>query len=148
MNLTHNTIELQGAARLAPATLSLVLITCACTTALAFRQQVATPTTQTATLPEKPMHIGGKVTKPIVIYSVAPEYTREARAAKFSGDVEVYLWVDKDGRTSHLKVVKGSGMGLDERAVKAVSQYRFKPATLDGKPVPVDLYIDVKFSIL
>jgi protein TonB len=94
------------------------------------------------------MHIGGGVSKPIVLYQVEPEFSEEARKAKFSGNVEVYLWVDPDGKPSHIRVVRGVGMGLDEKAVEAVRQYRFKPAMKDGKPVQVDLYVDVNFQIL
>jgi protein TonB len=94
------------------------------------------------------MHIGGNVTKPIVLYQPEAEFSEEARKAKFSGNVEVYLWVDPDGKPSHIRVVRGVGMGLDEKAVEAVRQYRFKPAMKDGKPVQVDLYIDVNFQIL
>jgi protein TonB len=83
-----------------------------------------------------------------VIHTADPEYSQQAKDAKFSGDVRVYLQVDANGHTSHIRVVKGVGMGLDEKAVEAVSQYRFKPATLAGKPVPVDLYIDVNFQML
>jgi TonB family protein len=154
MNLTHNSTQLRGTARVATIALSLVLIGGACTSALAFRMQVATPSTQSAVHngaaagPAKPMHIGGNIKKPIVIYQVEPEYSQRARAAKFSGDVEVYLWVDKNGYPSHVRVVRGVGLGLDERAVEAVRQYKFKPATLDGKPVTVDLYVDVNFQML
>ena len=94
------------------------------------------------------MHIGGGVSRPVVLYQVEPEFSEEARKAKFSGNVEVYIWVDTDGRPSHIRVVRGVGMGLDEKAVEAVRQYRFKPAMKDGKPVQVDLYIDVNFQIL
>jgi len=94
------------------------------------------------------MHIGGGVSKPVVLYQVEPEFSEEARKAKFSGNVEVYLWVDADGKPSHIRVVRGVGMGLDEKAVDAVRQYRFKPAMKDGKPVQVDLYVDVNFQIL
>jgi len=59
----------------------------------------------------------------------------------------VYLIVDEKGMPTHVRVVRGVGMGLDEKAVEAVRQYRFKPGTKDGKPVPVDLYIDVNFQI-
>jgi protein TonB len=94
------------------------------------------------------MHIGGGVSKPVVLYQVEPEFSEEARKAKFSGNVVVYLWVDPDGKPSHIRVVRGVGMGLDEKAVEAVRQYRFKPAMKDGKPVQVDLYVDVNFQIL
>ena len=92
-------------------------------------------------------HIGGGVSKPIVLYSVEPEFSEQARKAKFSGNVEVYLWVDENGSPSHIRVVRGVGMGLDEKAIEAVRQYKFKPAMKDGKPVKVDLYIDVNFQI-
>jgi periplasmic protein TonB len=92
-------------------------------------------------------HIGGGVSKPIVLYSVDPEFSEEARKAKFSGNVEVYLVVDESGNPSHIRVVRPIGMGLDEKAIEAVRQYKFKPAMKDGKPVKVDLYIDVNFQI-
>jgi len=94
-----------------------------------------------------PVHIGGSVRAPIVLHSVDPEFSEEARKAKFSGNVQVYLWVDEQGNPSHVRVVRGVGMGLDEKAVEAVRQYKFKPAMQDGKPVKVDLYIDVNFAI-
>ncbi len=93
------------------------------------------------------MHIGGSVRPPVVTYQVDPEFSEEARKAKFSGNVQVYLWVDENGLPSHVRVVRGVGMGLDEKAVEAVRQYKFKPAMKDGKPVKVDLYIDVNFQI-
>ncbi len=94
------------------------------------------------------MHIGGGVSSPVVLYQPDPQFSEEARKAKFSGNVVVYLWVDTDGRPSHIRVVRGVGMGLDEKAVEAVRQYRFKPAMKNGKPVTVDLYVDVNFQIL
>ena len=93
-------------------------------------------------------HIGGGISSPVVLYQPEPEFSEEARKAKFSGNVLVYLWVDADGKPSHVRVVRPVGMGLDEKAVEAVRQYRFKPAMKDGKPVQVDLYVDVNFQIL
>ena len=92
-------------------------------------------------------HVGGSVRAPSLIHQVDPEFSEEARKAKFSGNVQVYLIVDENGQPSHVRVVRGVGMGLDEKAVEAVRQYRFKPAMRDGKPVRVDLYIDVNFQI-
>jgi TonB family protein len=91
--------------------------------------------------------IGGPVTAPVLIHSASPDYTAEARAKKFNGNVQVYLWIDPNGNPSHVRVVRGVGMGLDEKAVEAVRQYKFKPAMQDGKPVKVDMYIDVNFSL-
>jgi protein TonB len=92
-------------------------------------------------------HIGGGVRPPSVVYSVDPEFSEEARKAKFSGNVLVDLIVDENGQPSHVRVARGVGMGLDEKAVEAVRQYKFKPATKDGKPVKVELSIDVNFQI-
>jgi protein TonB len=92
-------------------------------------------------------HVGGGVKAPKLIYQVDPEFSEEARKAKFSGNVEVYLIVDAQGNPTHVTVARGVGMGLDQKAVDAVKQYRFKPAMKDGKPVAVDMYVDVNFQI-
>ena len=92
-------------------------------------------------------HVGGSVMAPKLVYQVDPEFSEEARKAKFSGNVEVYLIVDEQGNPTHIRVARGVGMGLDEKAVEAVRQYKFKPAMQNGKPVKVDLYIDVNFQI-
>ena len=94
------------------------------------------------------MHIGGSVQPPSLIYKIEPEFSEQARKAKFSGDVQIYLWVDEHGNPSHVQVVRGVGMGLDEKAMEAVRQYKFKPAMLNGKPVKVDLYVNVNFTIM
>lgn len=93
------------------------------------------------------MHIGGMVMAPKVLVAPEPEFSEEARKAKFSGDVQVYLVVDENGMPSHVRVARGVGMGLDEKAIEAVRQYKFKPAMLNGKPVKVDLYVNVNFQI-
>lgn len=91
--------------------------------------------------------IGGGVSMPVVIHSVEPEFSEEARKAKFQGEVTVELIVDVNGVPQNVRVVRGVGMGLDERAVEAAKQYRFKPAMENGKPVPVALDIAVNFQI-
>jgi protein TonB len=92
-------------------------------------------------------HIGGGVRAPVVITQVDPEFSEEARKQKFSGNVLVDLIVDEHGNPTHVRVARGVGLGLDEKAVEAVRQYRFKPATKDGKPVKVELSIEVRFEI-
>jgi protein TonB len=94
-----------------------------------------------------PRRIGGGVSPPSVIYSVEPEFSEEARKAKVAGNVLVGLWIDEKGMPSHVHVVRGIGMGLDEKAVEAVKQWRFKPAMENGKPVLVELNIEVNFQI-
>jgi protein TonB len=94
-----------------------------------------------------PRRIGGGVSAPKVIYQVEPEFSEEARKAKVAGNVLVNLWVDTNGNPSHVHVIRGVGMGLDEKAVEAVRQYKFKPAMENGKPVLVELNIEVNFQI-
>lgn len=91
--------------------------------------------------------VGGGVSAPIEIYRVEPEFSEEARKAKLTGNVLVNLWVDRTGRVTHVSVLKGLGMGLDEKAIEAVKQFRFKPAMENGKPVMVEMNIDVNFQI-
>jgi len=92
--------------------------------------------------------VGGGVSEPKVLVSVNPEFSEEARKAKFSGNVLVYFIVDENGTPTHVHVARGVGMGLDEKAVEAVRQYKFKPGMKDGKPVKVELAIEVNFQIL
>lgn len=94
-----------------------------------------------------PKHIGGGVSAPVLIYSVEPEFSEEARKAKVAGNVLVNLWVDTNGNPSHVHVIRGVGMGLDEKAMDAVRQYKFKPAMENGKPVLVELNVEVNFQI-
>jgi protein TonB len=94
-----------------------------------------------------PRRIGGGVSQPVLIYSVEPEFSEEARKAKVAGNVLVNLWVDTNGNPSHVHVIRGVGMGLDEKAIEAVRQYRFKPAMENGKPVLVELNVEVNFQI-
>jgi TonB family protein len=91
--------------------------------------------------------VGGAVSAPVLVHSVNPAYSEEARAARFGGTVTVNFRVDEQGNTTHVRVLRGVGMGLDEKAVEAVKQYKFKPAMEDGKPVEVELNAEVKFQI-
>jgi periplasmic protein TonB len=91
--------------------------------------------------------VGGGVSEPKVLFQPEPEFSEEARKAKASGNVMVYLWVDEHGNPTHVRVVRGIGLGLDEKAAEAVRQYKFRPALENGKPVTVEMYIDVTFQI-
>jgi protein TonB len=91
--------------------------------------------------------IGGGVSSPELIFKVDPEFSEEARRAKFMGIVLVNLIVDQQGRPENVHVLRGVGMGLDEKAVAAVKQYKFRPAKENGKPVAVELNVEVNFQI-
>ncbi len=91
---------------------------------------------------------GGTISGPKIIKSMEPEYSEEARRKAVSGVVVVDLIVDQDGLPQNVKVLRGVGSGLDEQAVKAVRQYRFKPAMgVAGVPVSDEIQIDVSFKI-
>jgi len=92
--------------------------------------------------------VGGGVTAPAVLFKVDPEYSEEARKAKYSGTVVLYIEVDQNGNARNLRVVKGIGLGLDEKAIEAVHKWRFKPGLKDGKPVVVAAHIEVNFRLL
>jgi protein TonB len=91
--------------------------------------------------------VGGGVSAPVPIYTVEPEFSEEARKAKFMGVVTVNLIVGANGLPQNVHVVRGVGMGLDDKAVEAVKQYRFTPAKEGGKPVAVEMNVEVNFQI-
>lgn len=93
------------------------------------------------------MKVGGGVTAPVVIHRVVPEFTDEARRVKFQGVASIGLIVDAQGNPEAVHVVHPLGMGLDQKAVEAVRQYKFKPAMFQGHPVPVQLVIEVDFHM-
>ena len=92
--------------------------------------------------------IGGGVTQPTVIFQVEPEYSEEARKAKFQGTVVLYVVIDEKGLPRQLKVVRPLGLGLDEKAVEAVKRWRFRPGYLNGKAVAVEATVEVNFRLL
>jgi protein TonB len=87
------------------------------------------------------------VSDPTLIYSIEPEFSDEARKARYQGVVLVGLTVGADGLPKNAHILHALGMGLDEKAIEAVKQYRFKPAMKDGKPVPVTIAVEVNFHI-
>jgi TonB family protein len=92
-------------------------------------------------------HVGGDVSGPQLIFSPNPEYSEEARRAKYQGVCIVSLIVDAQGNPQRVQVVRHLGKGLDKKAVEAVKQYRFKPAMLHGEPVAVEVNIEVNFRL-
>ena len=93
------------------------------------------------------MSVGGGVTAPRVIHSVEPEFSDAARQAKYQGVVSIQLIVDTQGNPEDVHVTHRLGMGLDEKAVEAVRQYKFKPAMYQGRSVPVQITVDVDFHL-
>ena len=92
--------------------------------------------------------IGGGVSAPVPIYQPEPEYSEEARKAKWQGTVLLSLVVDETGKAVGIKVTKSLGLGLDQKAIEAVEKWKFKPGMKDGKPVPVMASVEVNFRLL
>lgn len=92
--------------------------------------------------------IGGGVSAPTVLYKVEPEYSEEARKAKFQGTVVLLIVVDEHGNPRDLKVIQQLGLGLDQKALEAVQKWRFNPGKKDGRPVPVQATIEINFRLL
>lgn len=103
-------------------------------------------------------HVGDGVLGPRLIYSVDPEFTEKARRKKLGGTCLVSILVDTEGNPQDVRVVKSiastaapslrdTAAGLDEKAVEAAKQYKFKPATFQGKPVPVEVKVEIGFRI-
>jgi TonB family protein len=84
----------------------------------------------------------------VAIVKPEPEYSEEARKAKWQGAVLLQLVVDENGVPQEIRVVKSLGLGLDQKAIEAVQKWRFKPGLKDGKPVPVSANIEVNFRLL
>lgn len=97
--------------------------------------------------PAGPLRVGGDVKAPIIIDRAEPKYTEAARAARISGLVVVEATIDRNGRVTDVKVVKGLPMGLSAEAEAAVRRWRFKPGTQNGQPVPVYFNLTVTFKI-
>lgn len=92
--------------------------------------------------------VGGGVSAPAVLFKVDPEYSEEARKAKYSGTVLISLIVDPNGKAQNIKVVRSLGLGLDEKAMEAVAKWKFKPGMKNGQAVAVQATIEVNFRLL
>jgi protein TonB len=92
--------------------------------------------------------VGGGVSAPVLVFKKEPEYSEEARKAKYQGTVTLYVEVDPSGKATNIRVLHSLGLGLDEKAMEAVKQWKFKPGMKDGKPVTVQASIEVNFRLL
>jgi TonB family protein len=93
------------------------------------------------------MSVGGGVSAPVLVHSVDPEFTEEARQQSFQGTVAIQLIVDAQGYPQAVHVAHHLGLGLDEKAIAAVRQYRFRPAMYQGHPVAVQMIVEVDFRL-
>lgn len=111
----------------------------------------STPLKQTVNEQHPPMRNYGicntaeAIKPPVPLLAVNAEYTERAKRAHWNGVCVVSAVVDVEGLPRDVYIKKPLGLGLDENAIAAVKQYRFKPGTLNGKPVPVCVDIIVSF---
>jgi len=94
-----------------------------------------------------PYRVGGGVSAPRILYQPDPEYSEEARKAKYQGTVVLWVVVGADGRTKDIRVQRSLGLGLDEKAIEAVKTWKFEPARKDGQPVAVQINVEVNFRL-
>jgi TonB family protein len=91
--------------------------------------------------------VGGGVSAPKALYAPDPEYSEEARKAKYQGVCVLKLVVGPDGHPRDISVSRSLGLGLDEKAMEAVRNWKFEPALKDGKPVAVAINVEVQFRL-
>jgi TonB family protein len=91
--------------------------------------------------------VGGGISAPTAISAPDPDYTEEARRARKQGTCELWLIVDSTGHPRDIRVIRGLGFGLDAKALEAVKQWRFQPALKDGRPVDVQISVQVDFHL-
>ena len=96
---------------------------------------------------EEPMRVGGEVKEPVEISRVKPQYPEAARKARMQGVVILEAIITKDGSVSDVRVLRGINPLLDNAAMRAVQQWKYKPATFNGRPVPVYLTVTVTFTL-
>lgn len=105
------------------------------------------PTGPPPSEPDGPIIVAGDVVAPEKVDAPQPQYTEIARKARVQGVVIVQAIIDKEGQVTNVKVLKGLPMGLEDAAVDAVKRWKFRPATLNGKPVAVYYNLTVNFRI-
>jgi TonB family protein len=88
------------------------------------------------------------VTPPRLINKVEPAYSPEARKAKYQGQVVLSVEVDASGQVTDVKANRSLGLGLDGKAIDAVKQWKFTPGMQDGKPVAMQVEVEVDFRLL
>jgi len=91
--------------------------------------------------------LDARMTRPEILFRVTPRYPEAARIARREGTVIVQCTIDRTGHVTDVRLIKSLGLGLDESAMSAVEQWRFKPAVLAGRPVPVYFQLSVNFTI-
>jgi TonB family protein len=149
MNLTRNHIEIQGVRRFAIAATCVAVASITCGTALALRMEVATPAGSSAAQAERPapLRVKAEIMAGQRIGGMNPVYPPQAKADKVEGAVVLALTINENGEPVDVHVKKGVRDDLDESALTAVRQWRWKPFLLNGNPTAVKTTVTVNYSV-
>jgi len=96
--------------------------------------------------PKKPVMVGGDVKPPRLIFGPEPRYPTLAKQSRISGIVVIEAVIDEHGNVTGMRAISGHPM-LIPAAMEAVSKRKYEPTVLDGEPTPIDLRVEVSFSI-
>jgi protein TonB len=96
--------------------------------------------------PSEPLPVGGDVKPAKLLVSVSPTYPSLAKSQHVSGDVKVDALIDANGKVTTMKIVSGPTL-LHQSAMDALRQWKYQPATLDGKTVPMHLTVTLQFRL-
>jgi TonB family protein len=88
------------------------------------------------------------ITRPKIVHQLNPEFSEEARSTKYQGSITLAITVDKTGRAQSIRIMRPIGMGLDQKAVEAVSTWQFEPALRGGEPIAMGpIMVEVDFHL-
>lgn len=90
---------------------------------------------------------GEGVSPPRAVYTPVPSFTRQALSHRFQGVVVLSAIVDQKGKVQRPQIVRALGMGLDEQAIEAMKSWKFEPGMRDGKPVNIEMLLEVAFNL-
>lgn len=150
MNLTEKYTEIKGARRLSIAAACAAVAFLTCVSALALRMEVAAPASASATQSsgtDRTLKVSSAVMAGQRISGPNPIYPPQAKADKVQGPVVLSLKINKDGEPINVHVKQGVRSDLDESAVTAVQQWRWKPFLLNGDPIDVKTTVTVTYSL-
>ena len=142
MQLSRKRQEIKGGKRFAIAAACVVVALVTCTSALALRMDVNSPSAQSP----KSLNVDAKDAAANILSKVAPVYPPDAKKARVTGSVVLEAMIGKDGNVENLKVVSGPSM-LQQSAMDAVRQWTYKPYLLNGDPVEIKTKITVVYSL-
>lgn len=90
----------------------------------------------------------GPPVRPVILHKVEPEFSEDARRAKLQGAILIKAMVTESGIVREPTVQRGLGLGLDEKAIEAVSKWRFKPGMKNCRPTAMPAFFEVNFRLL